>query len=171
MKNYQDSMPDVADELAHKYLVFAIDESYAVELANVLEIIEFKDVTRVPETPDYIAGVTNRQGSVLPVIDMRKRFHKDSAPEDIRRCIVVIRYEDMKLGLLVDSVSDLCDIGEEKISPPPQVGPNYAHVFIKAIGIREEEMVMIIDTNTLINHRDLQALEEGILPLSSLQDK
>lgn len=152
------------EDSTRKYLVFSVEEDYALELSKIVEIIEYRSVTKVPETPAYIAGVMNLHGSVLPVIDMRKRFHKPDATVVTRRCIVVIRYEDMRLGLIVDTVTDLIDIDKSTISPPPQVGKDYSHVFIKAIGVCSDKMVLIIDADTLVNHSDLQFLQEDESP-------
>ncbi len=146
-------------ELQGKYLVFEIDENYALELSKVKEILEYKPVTAVPETPAYIAGVMNLRGSVVPVIDMRKRFHKPEKADLQRRCTIIIHFENALLGLMVDNVTDLIDIAAGSISPPPQVGADYAHVFIKSIGVCSEKMLLIVDTDRLVNHSDLQFLE------------
>ncbi len=163
MSEWTDSQPtQEQDELLHKYLVFSVDESYALELSKVREIMEYKPITRVPETPAYIVGVMNRHGSVVPVIDMRKRFHQPDLENASRRCTIIIRFDGGHLGLLVDNVTDLIDIAPEMISPPPQVGKSYSHVFIKAIGIYKEQMVMIVDADKLVNLDDLAALPEEL---------
>ncbi len=150
----------VQEEQPQQYLVFSVDESYALELSKIVEILEYKPITRVPETPPYIAGMMNRHGSVLPVIDMRKRFHKEDRPDLPYRCIIVIRFDEMKLGLVVDNVNDLITLDPGSISAPPQVGPDYAHVFIKGIGVHEQKMMLIVDADRLVNQSDLTFLEE-----------
>lgn len=149
-----------AGEQALQYLVFSVDEHYALELAKIVEILEYKPITRVPETPAYIAGMMNLHGSVLPVLDMRRRFHKPDRDDLPYRCIVVTRFEGMKLGLVVDTVDDLIALEPGSISQPPQVGEDYAHVFIKQIGVYEDKMVLIIDADKLVNHSDLSFLKE-----------
>ena len=151
-------MTEVNKETINKYLVFEVDETYAVELKGVVEILEMQPVTSVPETPSYIKGVINLRGRVVPVVDVRDRFKKAAIDESSRKCIIIVNFEGIILGLIVDSVVDLITIEPDKISEPPTVGGSYAHIFIKAIGIYEEEMKLIIDENKIINHSDLDFL-------------
>lgn len=144
-----------------KYLIFTVDEEYALDIANVVEIIEMTDITKVPETPDYISGIINLRGHVVPVLDIRKRFRKTGAGTGKPRCIVIANIEDNQLGLIVDNVVDLVDIEKDMIKDPPQVGSNYVHVFVKSIGITGDKMHLIVDTDKLVNYNDLSFLEEG----------
>lgn len=143
-----------------KYLTFELDESYALEMSCIVEIIEYKTVTAVPETPAYIAGVINVRGTILPVIDLRARFHLPGASGKSRRCLIIILFEGQKIGLLVDSVTDLLEIAAEKITPPPQAGASYSHVFIKGIGITDSGMVLIADPDKLVNLDELAFLDK-----------
>ncbi len=142
-------------ELVDKYLVFRVDESFALELKTIVEIVESRPVTKVPETPDYIAGVINLRGETLPVLDMRQRFKKPPREEGLRSCMIVIRFEDTKLALIADEVTDLITIAPEAVAPPPQVGNDYSHVFIQAIGIYDDSMHLILDADKLINLSEL----------------
>lgn len=151
---------EINEELQNKYLVFYIDELFALELKNVIEIIGMKPITKVPETPDYILGVMNLRGEALPVLDMRARFKKAPDCGGDRRCLIITRFEDMKLALLVDEVTDLVTINPENVNPPPHVGHDYSHVFIKAIGVREEGILLILDTDKLVNMSELEFLNE-----------
>ena len=148
------------DNLKNRYLLFEIDEEYAVELSKVLEVIEFQPVTRVPETPDYITGVINLRGHVVPVIDLRVRFKKALKEYNYRTCIIVVDIEGIHLGLVVDKVLDLITFNESEIIPPPQVGNDYSHVFIKSIGMHEGKVKLIIDGDKIINYNDLEFLNE-----------
>lgn len=145
---------------SRKYLTFLLDESYALDMSMIVEIIQYQPVTPVPETPSYIAGITNLRGTVLPVIDMRARLQKPEREAGQRCCVIVVRFEEMLLGLVVDNVTDLVDIPADKITPPPQVGNNYAHVFVREIGILDGEMTLIIDTDRLVNLDELAFLDE-----------
>lgn len=147
------------NDIDNKYLVFEVDEAYALALHHVVEIIEYRDVTKVPETPDYIAGIINLRGHVVPVIDVRRRFRK-AYREGVRpRCIVIIRLDNNLLGLSVDNVVDLVDINPEELTAAPQIGGSHAHAFISAIGIRDGVMQLVVDTDRLVNYNDLYALE------------
>ncbi|MDL2287314.1 chemotaxis protein CheW [Eubacteriales bacterium OttesenSCG-928-G02] len=145
--------------IKNQYLIFFVDEAYAIEIDKVLEIIEYKNVTKVPETPDYISGIINLRGQVIPVIDLRKRFKKNTENNNPRKSIIITKIEGNQLGLIADGVSDIIKMEEDKISPPPTVGSDYAHVFVKLIGVHNEKMHLILDTDKLINLSDFELLE------------
>ncbi len=149
------------EELLNKYLVFSVDENYALELKSVHEIVEFREVSAVPETPGYILGVINLRGQIVPVIDLRVRFHKPAKLNLPRRCIIVAKYQAQLLGLVVDDVLDLVAIEEDQISSPPRVNSSYEHVFIKKIGVSGDSMVLIVDEDKLVNLEDLDFMGEG----------
>lgn len=146
-------------ELDNKYLIFMVDEHYAIELKSVIEIVECREVTAVPETPPYVEGVVNLRGTVIPVINLRTRFKKSAAHSSVRQCIIVTEFEGAQIGLIVDNVVDLVTLEPDKVSPPPQVGANYAHVFIKELGVQGDQMYLIVDTDKLVNLDDLHFLE------------
>jgi len=146
-------------ETGSQYLIFEVDEAYGLELDKVLEIIEYTGITQVPETPDYIAGVINLRGHVVPVMDVRARFKKEPGDHLPRRCIILVSFEESTLGLIVDNVLDLIVIEEGSLSQPPQIGNDYAHNFIKLIGVYEDKMNLIVDVDKLIHLNDLSFLE------------
>lgn len=146
-------------ELNDKYLIFEVDEHFAIEITAVVEIIEYIVPTRVPDTPEYIAGMINLRGNIVPVIDIRARFKKNPLAENARRCIIITNVHTSNLGLIVDNVSDLIQIPEAALTDPPQVGANYTYVFIKAIGIYDDKMNLIVDTDKLIHYSDLEELD------------
>ncbi len=144
------------DEIApNQYLIFELDDKYAVELQSVHEIVELQAITAVPEAPEYIPGVMNLRGSIIPLLDIRTRFKKEAASGKVRKSVIIVDIEEMKLGIIVDTVDDLAVIEHEKISPPPQVGSNYSHVFIKSIGFLNDEMILIVDSDKLVNLNEL----------------
>lgn len=145
-------------ELENKYLMFEVDEQYLISLTHVTEIIEVLNITRVPETPDYIAGIVNLRGHVIPVLDVRKRFKKPDR-EGGRQCFIVAEINESPLALMVDNVLDLIDIEPENLKEPPQVGHSYIHVFVKYIGVAGNEMHLIVDPDKLVNYDDLFFLE------------
>ena len=148
----------MTEEMMNKYLIFQLDEAYALELYKVIEIIELQKITKVPETPDYIPGVMNLHGLVLPIIDVRARFKKTDESGVKRKCVIVVDFNGMRLGLIVDNVVDLVTISDAKVTPPPTVGTHYSHVFIKAIGVYENSMCLILDTDKLVNYEDLEQI-------------
>lgn len=146
----------VNNDISNQYLIFEVDEEFAIEISRVIEILELQPITTVPETPAYIPGVINLRGNVLPVIDVRVRFKKAKKEHSRRNCIIIVELDGIRLGLVVDGVVDLLTIPDDKILPPPQVGGNYTHVFIKAIGVYNDKMKLIIDGDKLVNYKDLE---------------
>jgi len=113
--------------LEGKYLTFALgNEEYGVGILKVREIIGLMEITPVPQTPSYVKGVVNLRGRVIPIIELRTKFHMDSKPFDDRTCIIVVEVDgssgSIQVGMLVDSVSEVLNILEEQIEPPPVFG-------------------------------------------------
>ena len=160
----------MADELANslleeedtqkgKYLTFSIGkEMYGLEIKYVTEIIGIQAITEVPELPEYIRGIVNLRGKIIPVMDVRLRFKKDFKEYNDRTCVVVIDIKDISIGLIVDSVSEVISIAEEEIVPPPDIN-KIANRFIKGIGKVGNEVKLILDCDRLLNDDDAQSLE------------
>lgn len=144
-----------------RYLTFDLDECYALDMDLVAEVIQSKPVTPVPETPAYIAGVINLRGAVIPVIDMRARFLKEQREDLLRRCILIISFGEMMIGLLVDDNADITELDPEQLAAPPQVGNHYSHVFIKSIGMTEGKVILVIDTDKLVHLEEINAMDIG----------
>ncbi|MCM8533740.1 MAG: chemotaxis protein CheW [Lentisphaeraceae bacterium] len=148
-----------ADTLKDKYLTFHIgDEDYGISISYVTEIIGILKVTEVPQTPDYIKGVINLRGKVIPVMDIRLRFGMDPRAYDERTCVIVVNHNENIVGLVVDTVSEVLDIPEESIENSPQFSSNLNHNFVSGMGKVEEQIKMIIDVNSLL-FRDREILE------------
>lgn len=159
-------------DIKNQYLIFEVDEEYAICLENVDEIIRYTideegsdGITKIPEAPEYISGVLNLRGHVLPIMNIRCRFKKpiiEDKEKIPRQCIIIAKIENSQLGLVVDNVIDLINIDEANLKDPPQVGSTYSHVFIKSIGIDNEskKMHLIIDTDRLIHHKDLAFVDD-----------
>ena len=106
-------------------LQFEIDDAiYGIEIQYITEIIQIPQITIVPKVPDYIKGVVNLRGKVIPVMSVRRRFGKEEIPFDDRTCIVVISWENLAVGLIVDGVREVAQIKPEEIS----LTPNYKNV-------------------------------------------
>ena len=117
-----DELYDEDDEDAQKdkYLTFHLaKEDYAVEIRHVTEIIGIQRITEVPDMPDFVRGVINLRGKIIPVIDVRTRFKIEAKEYDDRTCIIVVNINDMSVGLVVDEVSEVASIPEEQVEPPP----------------------------------------------------
>jgi len=137
---------EVADTIKDQYLTFEINgEDYGIEIAKVKEINPMQTITRVPEMPDYIEGVTNLRGELIGVLNVRKRFNMPPKAYDESTCIVFIFYQDYLLGLIVDAVKETATIPETVISPPPNAKLNFTNQFIRNIGRVGDSVKLLLD--------------------------
>lgn len=154
-------MSDIEDELLEaeedtqkdKYLIFSIGkEVYGIEIKYVIEIICIEPITEVPELPDYIKGVINLRGKIIPVMDVRLKFKKEEKEYDDRTCIIVVEIDDISIGLIIDRVLEVSTIEESNISEPPKINKekSNANKYIKGIGKAGSETRLLIDCNKLL---------------------
>lgn len=146
-----------------QYLTFKLDdEIFALDVAKVREILDFDTVTKVPQTPDFMRGVINLRGSVVPVIDMRLMFGMTGTEKTVNTCIIVVEImaddETIILGALADSVQEVVDLEPEQIEPPPRIGTKLNTEFIKGMGKHNEQFIMILETDKVFSAVDLTAV-------------
>ena len=133
-----------------KFLTFVLgNEEYGIEIRNVTEIIGIQRITDLPDVPHYVKGVINLRGKVIPVIDVRLRFVLPERQYDERTCIVVVNIKDTSVGLIVDSVSEVLDIPEEDIEPPPKVNQGASSRYIQNLGKVGEDVKILLDVHKL----------------------
>jgi purine-binding chemotaxis protein CheW len=138
-----------------KYLTFELgDEAYGIDIRFVREIIGMQRITVVPDVPHYVKGVINLRGKVIPIMDVRDRFGLMSRDYDDRTCIIVIKVGDWTVGLVVDTVSEVLDIPEEMIEPPPRVISSSGEHFIAGLGKVEDQVRLLLDANQLLGWSD-----------------
>ncbi|MBB3109814.1 purine-binding chemotaxis protein CheW [Paenibacillus phyllosphaerae] len=142
-----------------KYLTFKlVNESYGIEIKYVIEIIGLQPVTIVPELPDYMQGIINLRGKIIPVMDVRLRFKKPFREYNDRTCVIVIEIEDITIGLIVDSVSEVLAIPESEIVSPTELGQSHRNKYIKGIGKSGDEVKLILDCAKLLQEQDVTNL-------------
>lgn len=135
-----------------KFLTFSIGkESYGIEIKYVTEIIGIQDITNVPELPEYLKGIINLRGKIIPVIDVRLRFRKEPKDYNDRTCIIVIDIKDLSVGLIVDNVSEVLNIGDENIVAPPDVKTGFHSRYVRGIGKVGNEVKLLLDCDKLLN--------------------
>lgn len=140
----------VEDSQKGKFLTFRIDrEDYALEIRHVTEIIGIQKITEVPDMADYVRGVINLRGKVIPVIDVRARFHLPARPYDERTCIIVVHVRELAVGLVVDKVNEVADIADDRIEPPPRTSTPSGR-YIQGIGKIGDEVKIILDAGKLL---------------------
>lgn len=154
----------LADDASSEFLTFVLGhEEYGVDILKVQEIRSYEGVTRLPEAPDYIKGVINLRGTIVPVLDLRLKLRLQEARYDAFTVMIVLNVEDRVVGIVVDSVSDVIALSADQIRPTPEFGANVDTRFISGIGTVEERMLILLDIETLINSADL-----GTQPLVEL---
>lgn len=146
------------DTLKGKYLTFHIaDEDFGIEIRYVTEIIGIQSITDVPDMPDYIKGVINLRGNVIPVMDVRARFRMVTKEYEERTCIVVVNVEDKTVGLVVDKVNEVIDIPDSQIEPPPRTKCENGN-YIQGMGKVEDEVKILLDVTRLLYSEELDTL-------------
>lgn len=158
------SSPSVASRnLGGKYFTFKLgNEEYGVEILKVREIIGLMSVTEVPRTPDYIRGVINLRGKIIPVLDIRIKFGLTAVEDTDETCIIVIDVEHqgalVQIGTVVDSVCEVLDIAEADIEPAPSFGGNLECRFIRGIAKMEEKVRILLEIEDVLTSDELQSL-------------
>ncbi len=146
------------DTLKGKYLIFSMgNELYGIEIRYITEIIGIQPITEIPEMPEYVKGITNLRGKIIPIMDARLRFKKEVREYDDRTCIIVIETNDISIGLIVDSVSEVISLKDEDIAPPPELGRG-GHRYIKGIGKAGDNVKLLLDCQRLLADDAIETL-------------
>ncbi|MDU4696188.1 MAG: chemotaxis protein CheW [Paenibacillus sp.] len=147
------------DTQTGKFLTFLIGtDVYGIEIRYVTEIIGIQAITEVPELPEHIRGIINLRGKIIPVMDVRLRFKKPFREYNDRTCIVVVELSEVSIGLIVDSVSEVVQIAEEDIVPPPDIKSGNPQGFIKGVGKVGGEIKLLLDGDKLLQHEEAEHL-------------
>lgn len=154
----------VNEQESSQFLTFLLgDESYGLNLLRVKEIIEYAPLTQVPMVPDYIAGVINLRGSVIPVIDVSIRFGGDVAEVSKRSCIVIVEVncngETLEMGVQVDEVHEVINIHAGEIEPPPAFGTRIRTDFIAGMGKVKDKFVVLLNIDHVLSLEELTVVE------------
>lgn len=149
-----------------QYLTFKLEEEvFAVDVANVREILDFTPATKVPGTPDFMRGVINVRGNVVPIVDMRLKFGLSKTERTVDTCIVVmeISVDDDKivLGALVDSVQEVFEMEAAQIEPPPRMGTRWKTEYINGIGKRNDQLIIILDIDRVFSSNEVALLQHS----------
>jgi len=149
---------EAADQKAGKYLTFVLaEETYGLEILKVREIIGIMDVTPIPRTPEFVKGVINLRGKVIPVVDLRLKFSMDEVEHTEETCIIVVTVGQIELGVIVDKVSEVLDIAGGDIEDPPDFGTAVDTRFILGIGKAEGNVSILLDISQVFDARELAA--------------
>ncbi len=143
-----------------QYLTFALDqEKFALGIAKVREVLDYPQITRVPRMPDYLCGVINLRGNVVPVVDLRLKFAMSATERTVDTCVVIVEAElegeTTVMGVLADSVHEVLDLQGAEIEPPPRMGTRLNTDFLKGMGKQGEGFIMILDIDKVLSTEEL----------------
>jgi purine-binding chemotaxis protein CheW len=148
-----------------QYLTFKLgDEIFALDVEKVREVLDYTTITRIPRTPEFMRGVINLRGSVVPVVDLRLAFGLTRTEKTVNTCIVVAEVamdgETVVLGALADSVEEVIDLEPESIQPGPKLGASVNTDFILGMGKRDAQFLMILDIDKVFSSDQLASLKQ-----------
>jgi len=154
--NQQEIIEEQEDAQHGRFLTFAIGkEVFGIEIRYVTEIIGMQPITMLPEVPDYIRGIINLRGKIIPVVDVRSKFKKEPVEYDDRTCIIVVDIKDICAGLIVDHVAEVITIDDENITPPPDNRTGIQNKFISGIGKVENDVKLLLDCEKFFNEEKI----------------
>ncbi len=151
---------------ATQHLTFKLDEEvFALDIIKVREVLEYSTVTKVPQTPDFMKGVINLRGHVVPVVDMRLKFGMTEAEKTVNTCIIIVEIsvddESTVLGALVDSVQEVFDFEADQIEPAPKIGTRLNTEFIRGMGKQDDQFIMILDIDKVFSADEISIVQNA----------
>ncbi|MBU0995032.1 MAG: chemotaxis protein CheW [Proteobacteria bacterium] len=150
----------------HQYLTFMLDEeTYALDISRVREVLDFTEVTKVPRMPDFMRGVINLRGGVVPVVDLRLKFGMSKTQKTVDTCIIIMEIaiddEVTLIGTLADSVKEVLNLESDQIEPPPKIGTRLKTEFIKGMGKKNNDFIIILDIDRVFSAEELMIVQES----------
>jgi len=149
----------------NQYLTFTLgDEDFALDIGKVREVLDYTTITKVPRMPEFLRGVINLRGNVVPVIDLRYKLGMGTIKQAVDTCIVIVETmiddELTQMGALADSVKEVIDLDPGQISPPPKLGIKIDNEFIKGMGRQDEKFLMILDIDKVLTDDELDVVQK-----------
>ena len=161
-------------DLSQEFLIFLLDgKEYGIDILRVQEIMVWSPVTEMPATPDYLKGVINLRGVIVPIIDMRLRFGQSASDYGPTTVVIVLKASDQQrsvvVGLVVDEVSEVYKVEQSDIRPAPDFGNEIESRFITAMATVESKIVMLLDASRLLDVDELYRVSSYGRPVKVLQ--
>jgi len=158
-------MSEKSKNETNQYLTFHLDaERFSLDISQVREVLDFTSVTKVPRTPDFMRGVINLRGGVVPVIDLRLKMGMPETVKTVNTRVIIVEVmvdaEATVLGVMADSVEEVCDIEPDKISPPPKIGTRLKTEFIRGMGKLGDDFIIILDIDKVFSSDELAIVSE-----------
>lgn len=160
-----DQLAGTAADRAGKYLTFRLaNEEYGIEILHVQEIIGMVPVTQVPKTPEFVRGVINLRGKVIPIVDLRRKFGMESTEDTEKTCIVVVQISsasgNVTMGFIVDEVSEVLDIPPQEIEDAPSFGASLDTAYILGMAKTKGSVKILVDIDKVLASEEIMQLEE-----------
>lgn len=153
----------LAGEDSREYLTFTLgDEEYGIDILNVQEIRGYDAVTKIANSPDFIKGVINMRGVIVPIIDMRLKFHLGDAEYNQFTVVIILNISGRVIGMVVDGVSDVVALRGEQIRPAPEFGAVLDTAYIDGLATLEERMVIVVDIEKLMTSGEMGLVEQVV---------
>lgn len=158
-----ESSSAVTGRMANEFLTFRLGrEEYGIEILKVQEIRGYDSITQIANAPEFIKGVVNLRGIIVPIIDMRIKFRMGNADYDQFTVVIILNVAGRVMGIVVDGVSDVITLGEEQIRPTPGLGSVIDTEYIMGLGTVDERMLILIDIEKLMGSSDMGLIEQSI---------
>jgi len=150
----------VAAAERQEFLTFTLgSEEYGIEILKVQEIRSYEQVTRIANSPDFIKGVVNLRGTIVPIVDMRIKFHLGNADYTQFTVVIILNVAGRVVGMVVDSVSDVISLGGEQIRPAPNFSSSLDVAYITGLGTVDERMLILVDIEKLMSGSDMALID------------
>lgn len=149
-----------------QYLTFKLgEEVFALDISKVREVLDFTAITKVPRTPEFMRGVINLRGNVVPVVDMRLKFGMTMTEKTVNTCIIIVEIsldgDKTILGALADAVQEVLDLEPDKIEPAPKIGTRLRTEFIRGMGKRDDQFIIILDIDKVFSVDELSIVQDA----------
>ncbi|GHA84578.1 chemotaxis protein CheW [Modicisalibacter luteus] len=148
------------DTQSSEFLVFSLgEEEYAVDILKVQEIRGYENVTRIANAPDFIKGVTNLRGVIVPIVDLRIKFHLDKVEYGGQTVVIVVNVADRVVGIVVDGVSDVMTLSPDQIKPAPEFGVALSSDYLSGLGSLDDRMLVLVDIDKLLTSEEMALVD------------
>ncbi|MAX32407.1 purine-binding chemotaxis protein CheW [Onishia taeanensis] len=145
---------------SREFLVFSLgDEEYAIDILKVQEIRGYENVTRIANAPDFIKGVTNLRGVIVPIVDLRIKFHLENVEYGGQTVVIVVNVGERIVGIVVDGVSDVMTLTPEQIKPAPEFGVTLSSDYLSGLGSLEDRMLVLVDIDKLLTSEEMALVD------------
>lgn len=151
----------LSNSTAKEYLTFVLgNEEYGIDILSVQEIRGYDAVTAIANAPDFIKGVINLRGTIVPIVDLRIKFKLSSATYDAFTVVIILNILGRTIGIVVDGVSDVVELSAENVKPPPEFGSAFDTRFLTGLGVNDGRMLILVDIEKLISSPDMALIDQ-----------